>query len=84
VATIEQIISRLDAPGQKVTDAVQLLGAAEQAAGQLQAQMSAVGVQDKAVMFASVRESVQRTRQHLAGGQELISQSGSQAKAAGG
>lgn len=84
MATIEEIISRLEAAGQKVTEAVQLLGAADQAAGQLQAQMSAVGVQDKAVIFANVKESIQRARQQLAGGQELINQSSSQAKAAGG
>ncbi len=84
VATVEEIISRLQAAGQKISEGIQLLGAAETVAGQLQAQMAAVGVIDKAAQFTRVKDSIQRTRQHLAGGHELVNQSVSAAKQAAG
>jgi hypothetical protein len=83
MASIEEIISSLQAAGQKASESAQLLAAAENSAGQLRNQMAAVGVQDKAAQFAQVRESIQRARQHL-GNQELTNQAMSIAKQAGG
>ncbi|GAA5198434.1 hypothetical protein GCM10023322_71860 [Rugosimonospora acidiphila] len=84
VASIDQIISQLQSADQKVNEGMQLLSAAENAAGQLQSQMASVGVQDKAAQFAQVRESIQRIQQHLQGSGELTNQSINMAKSAGG
>lgn len=84
MASIEEIIARLQGAGQKVAESVQLLNAAETTASQLQAQMAAAGVMDKVAKFAAVKDSIARTRQHLLGGSELINQSMNHAKAAGG
>ncbi|WP_345633881.1 hypothetical protein [Rugosimonospora acidiphila] len=84
MASIDEIISRIQAAGQKVGEGVQLLSAAENAASQLQGQMAAVGVQDKAAQFAQVRESIQQARQHLLGSQDMTNQSINLAKEAGG
>jgi hypothetical protein len=70
LATIEDIISRVQSAGQKVSESAQLLDAAETAAGQLQNQLTAAGIQDKAAQLAQVRESIQRTRQHLLGSRD--------------
>jgi len=49
VASVEEIIARLQASHQKAAEAVQLLTAAENTAMQLQGQMAAAGVMDKAM-----------------------------------
>jgi len=84
VASIEEIIAQLQGAGLKAAESVQLLNAAENTAGQIQAQMAAAGVRDKVAKFAAVKDSIARTRQHLLGGDELINQSMNHARAAGG
>lgn len=84
MASIEEIINRLQSAGQKINESVQMLNAAENAAGQLQSQMAAAGVQDKVAKFAQVKESIAKARQHLQGSTEMVNQSGNVAKSAGG
>src|SRR5205814_3149352 len=83
-ASIEEIITRLSASGQKVAEAVQLLTAAENTAQRLQGQMAAAGVMDKAMRFGQVRESIIKTRQHLMANNALVNESINVAKSAGG
>jgi hypothetical protein len=84
VASIEEIIGRLQSANAKIGESVQMLSAAENAAGQLQSQMAAAGVQDKVAKFAQVKESIARARQHLQGGTQMVDQSANAAKSAGG
>lgn len=84
MASVADILGQLQAAGQKLAEGVHALGVADQVAATLQTHMAAAGVQDKVAAFARTRESIQRTRQHLIAGQDLISQSINQAKAAGG
>jgi hypothetical protein len=84
VATIDEIMSRVQAAGQKVGEAIQLLQAAEHAAAEVQQQMAAVGVVDKAAMFGQIRDGINRTQQHLVGGNESANQVIAQTRAAGG
>lgn len=84
MTSVEEIISRLQGVVQRLDDGVHLLSAAEQSANQLQAQMVAAGVQDKAAMFAQVRDSIARTRQYLTQGKDLTGESINRTKAAGG
>jgi hypothetical protein len=84
MASIEEIIGSLQAAGQKVGEGVQLLAVAENSAGQLEGQMAAAGVLDKAAEFAQVREFIQRVRQHLLASQELANQVMNVARQAGG
>lgn len=55
MASIEEIIAQLQGAGLKAAESVQLLNAAENTAGQIQAQMAAAGVRDKVAKFAAVR-----------------------------
>lgn len=84
VASVEEIIGWLQSTGQKISEGSQMLNAAENAAGQLQSQMTAAGVRDKAAKFAQVKDSIAKARQHLQGSTEMLSQSATAAKAAGG
>lgn len=84
MASVDDILGQLQAAGQKLAEGVHTLSVADQIAATLPTQMAVAGVQDKVAAFARTRESIQRTRQHLVVGQDLISQSISQAKAAGG
>ncbi|GAA5198420.1 hypothetical protein GCM10023322_71790 [Rugosimonospora acidiphila] len=84
MASIDEIIGRIQAASQKVNEAAQSLDAAENTARQLQAAMAAVGVQDKAAQFAQVENVIQGARQHLLGNQEMTNQAINLAKQAGG
>lgn len=84
MASIEEIVNQLSGSADQLGQTMTRLGAAENTAGQLQQQMAAMGVQDKAAQFAHVREAIDRARQHLAGGNKLIDEAINAAKAAGG
>jgi hypothetical protein len=84
LASIDEVMGRIQAASQKVNEAAQMLNAAANAARQLQGAMTAAGVQDKAAQFAQVESAVQRARQHLLNNQELTNQATSIAKQAGG
>jgi hypothetical protein len=82
--TIQEIVGRLQSADQKITETIQLLGQAENAAAQMQQQFAGMGVQDKAAQLAGVREAIKKVSQHQAGGHELATQAMTQAKQAGG
>jgi hypothetical protein len=61
VASTQEIIGQLQSGKQKITDTIQVLSAAENAAAQMQQQMGAMGVQGKAAEFGQVRESIKKS-----------------------
>ncbi|MEN3307255.1 MAG: hypothetical protein V7603_3457 [Micromonosporaceae bacterium] len=84
MASIDEIVDQLQRATDQVNEAVQSLNAAESDAGEMQSQMAAMGVQDKVEVFASVRDAVEKARNHLSGSVDLIDEATSAAKSAGG
>jgi ABC-type transporter Mla subunit MlaD len=83
VASTQEIIGQLQNGKQKITDTIQVLSAAENTAAQMQQQMGAMGVQDKAAQFGAVRESIKKIIQHINGGTQLVDQTVNQTRQAG-
>jgi hypothetical protein len=83
MASTQEIIGQLQNGNQKITDTIQVLSAAENAAAQMQQQIGAMGVQGKAAEFGQVRESIKKIIQHISGGQQLVDQAADQTRQAG-
>jgi hypothetical protein len=83
VASTQEIIGQLQSGKQKMTDTIQVLSAAENAAAQMQQQMGAMGGQGKAAQFGQVRESIKKNIQYINGGTQLVDQAANQTRQAG-
>jgi hypothetical protein len=84
MASIDEIVSRLQSATDQVNESIQALSGAESDAGEMQSHMASMGIEDKAAVLGGVREAIGKARDHLAGGAGLIEEAMSQAKAASG
>jgi 2-methylisocitrate lyase-like PEP mutase family enzyme len=84
MASIDEIVDKLQSAIDKVNEAVQSVNAAESDAGDMQSQMAAMGIQDKVEVLGSVKDAIERARNHLSGGTDLTEEAMSQAKSVSG
>jgi hypothetical protein len=84
MASIDEIVSQLQSATDQVNEAVQRLNGAESDVEEMQGQMAGMGIGDKAAVLGGVRDAIEKARNHLAGGVDLIEEAMNQAKAAGG
>jgi hypothetical protein len=84
VASIEEIVNQIQSATDKIDEAVSSLSAAESDAEELQGQMAAFGVQDKAQELLAVKDAIEKAKTHLLGGADLTNEASDLAKSAGG
>jgi hypothetical protein len=84
VASIEEIVTALQAAIDKLDETIGATGAAVAEAEEMVGQMAAAGVLDKVTEFAAVKDAIESARSYLAGGVDLLNAAMEQAKAAGG
>ncbi|GIJ45814.1 hypothetical protein Val02_27000 [Virgisporangium aliadipatigenens] len=84
MASIEEILGTLAQAQTAMTNAVAAAAGANQKAGQLQAQLAALGVRDKAAALNVAKGEIDKYRAYLAGGTELANAAVNAVKAVGG
>jgi hypothetical protein len=75
----QEIVGHLQSANQKISEAVQVLQAAENSAGQMAQQMAGLGVPAKAGEYNQLKEAIKKVALSLNGGKQQAGQCVSQA-----
>lgn len=84
MATVDEIVTALQTAIDELNNSISAASNAESKTGDLEAQMSAAGIQDKAAELANVKSLIEKARTHLMGGSDLLDEAINSARAAGG
>jgi exonuclease VII small subunit len=84
VASVDEIVTALQSAIDELNDSISATSTAESGTEDMISLQSAAGVQDKVQAFSVAKDAIEKARQHLSGGSDLLDEAINAVKAAGG